>query len=54
MSTRMGCPPDSQDGPFMRDLQRVCSFFIEENRLYLELSADSGTMLFQTISLHQW
>jgi heat shock protein HslJ len=46
MSTRMACPPDSLDGPFMRDLQRVASFFIENGNLYLEMPLDSGTMRF--------
>lgn len=47
MSTRMACPPDSLDGPFMRDPQRVASFFVENGRLYLELPLDSGTMKFR-------
>ena len=47
LSTRMACPPDSLDGPFMRDLQRVVSFFVLEGNLYLELPADSGTMRFR-------
>jgi len=47
ISTRMACPEDSLDAPFMRDLQRVSSFFIEGGELYLELPADSGTMRFQ-------
>jgi heat shock protein HslJ len=42
MSTRMACPPDTLDAPFMKDLQRVTSFFI-----YLELPFDSGTMKFR-------
>lgn len=46
MSTRMACPPDSLDGIFMRDLQRVASFFLEGGALYLELPYDSGTMKF--------
>jgi heat shock protein HslJ len=46
-STRMACPEDSLDGPFMRDLQRVFSFFIENGYLYLELLYDSGTMKFK-------
>ncbi len=46
-STRMACPPDSLDTAFMRDLQRVSSFFIENGNLYLELAADGGTMCFQ-------
>ena len=47
MSTRMACPPDSLDGPFMRDLQRVTSFFLQDGLLYLELPYDSGTMRFR-------
>lgn len=47
LSTRMACPPDSQDALFMRDLQRVASFFIEADDLYLELPYDSGTMRFR-------
>ena len=48
ISTRMACPPDSLDAPFMRDLQRVTSFFIQEGSLYLELPYDSGTMQFRS------
>ena len=47
MSTRIACPPDTLDGPFMRDLQRAASFFIEKGNLYLELPYDSGTMKFR-------
>ena len=47
MSTRMACPPDSLDNVFMRDLQRVVSFFLRKDRLYLELPYDSGTMTFR-------
>ena len=47
ISTRMACPPDTQDAPFMRDLQRVRSFFVEDGELYLELPIDSGTMRFR-------
>ena len=47
ISTRMACPPDTLDGPFMRDLQRVSSFFVEDGHLYLELPMDSGTMKFR-------
>ncbi len=47
LSTRMACPADSLDAPFMRDLQRVASFFIDGGDLYLELPFDSGTMRFQ-------
>ena len=47
ISTRMACPEGSLDGPFIRDLQRVASFFIEDRQLYLELPYDSGTMRFR-------
>ncbi len=47
LSTRMACPPDSLDSAFMRDLQRVVSFFVDSGTLYLELPYDSGTMKFR-------
>jgi len=47
MSTRMACPEDTQDALFMRDLERVSTFFVEGGRLYLELPYDSGTMKFR-------
>lgn len=47
ISTRMACPADSQDWSFMRDLQRVASFFVREGLLYLELPYDSGIMQFR-------
>lgn len=47
MSTRMACPEGSLDEMFMRDLQRVVSFFVDDDRLYLELPYDSGTMKFR-------
>lgn len=47
MATRMACPPDSLDAPFMRDLGRVRSFYVEQGHLYLGLEADSGTMTFR-------
>lgn len=47
ISTRMACPPDTQDALFMRDLSRVRSFFVEGGHLYLELPADSGSMRFR-------
>ena len=48
MSTRMACPEKSLDAVFMRDLQRVASFFIDKGDLFLELVYDSGTMKFIT------
>jgi len=47
MSTRMACSAESQDAIFMKYLQRVKSFFIRNNNLYLELPFDSGTMRFR-------
>ncbi len=47
MSTRMACPPDSLDAPFMRDLERVTSFFVRAGELYLEMPYDSGTLRFR-------
>jgi len=46
-STRMACPGDSLDTLFMRDLQRVVSFFVDDGKLYLALPDDSGTMTFR-------
>ncbi len=48
LSTRMACPADSLDSRFMRDLQRVSSFFVQDGELYLELPFDSGTMRFRS------
>jgi heat shock protein HslJ len=47
LSTRIACPPDSLDSSFMRDLQRVVSFFVDNGTLNLELPYDSGTMTFR-------
>ena len=49
LSTRMACPADTLDGPFMRDLQRAVSFFVYNGNLYLELPYDSGTMKFRPV-----
>jgi len=46
-STFMACPPHSRATVFMRDLQRVVSFFVQDGKLYLELPMDSGTMRFR-------
>jgi heat shock protein HslJ len=47
ISTRMACPPDTQDALFMRDLSRVRSFVVESGQLNLELPADNGSMRFR-------
>lgn len=46
MSTRMACPPDSQDSVFMAQLEKVASFFVSDGDLFLEMPYDSGTMRF--------
>ena len=47
ISTRMACPEDSLDALFMKDLQRVTSFFVLYGALYLEMPYDSGTLQFR-------
>ena len=47
MSTRMACPEDSLDATFMKQLNDVNSFFVEDNSLFLELPADSGSLQFK-------
>ena len=47
ISTRMACPPGSLDSLFIRDLQRVVSFFVEDGSLCLQLPMDSGTMKYR-------
>lgn len=47
ISTRMACPDDSLDALFMKDLQRVTSFFVRGGELYLEMPIDSGTLRFR-------
>lgn len=44
--TRMGCPPDSQDGEFLRQLARVSRYTVAGGELVLTLS-DGGTMRFR-------
>lgn len=47
ISTRMACPEDTQDHVFMRQLEAVRIFFVEDGHLYLDLFADGGTMRFR-------
>ena len=44
--TRMGCPPDSQDGEFLRQLARVSRYSVAGGELVLTLG-DGGTMRFR-------
>jgi heat shock protein HslJ len=46
-TTRMACPPGSLDARFLHDLQRASGFFVEGGKLFVELPADSGTLLFR-------
>lgn len=50
ISTRMACPPDTQDSVFMGQLQKVSSYFVREGELFLEMPYDSGTMRFRPAS----
>lgn len=50
LSTRMACPPDSQDGQFMSQLQQVTAFFVDDGSLFLEMPYDSGTMRFERVA----
>jgi heat shock protein HslJ len=46
-TTRMGCPEDSQDSVFARQLGEITSYFIDDGQLFLEMPFDSGTMRFR-------
>jgi heat shock protein HslJ len=46
VTTRMGCPADSQGGVFAKDLEAVASYMIEDGNLHLSLAMDSGIMEF--------
>lgn len=46
VTTRMGCPADTQDGLFSKDLATVGSYVIEDGHLFLSLVMDGGTMEF--------
>jgi len=47
MSTRAACPPDTLDHVFMKQLDEVTSFFVQDGQLFLEMPMDSGTMRFE-------
>lgn len=49
MSTRAACPPDSQDHVYMKQLSEVTSFFTMDDKLYLEMPMDSGTLHFEEV-----
>lgn len=45
-TTRMMCPPDSQDNAFLKDLDGVVSYMIVDGYLFLALIFDTGIMEF--------
>jgi len=45
-STMAACEPGSLDQTFRRDLDAVTIYFVRNNRLYLDLKHDTGTMEF--------
>ena len=47
-STRMACPPDSQDAAFSEDLAAVASFVLADGNLHLTLGTD-GVMEFSPV-----
>lgn len=46
-STRMACLPDSQDSAYMKDLNLVVGFYIQDDILHLEMPIGSGVMKFR-------
>ena len=46
LSTRMACPPDTLDAPFMQGLSETSTFSVANNQLTLGLKS-GGTMTFQ-------
>jgi heat shock protein HslJ len=45
-TTRMACPPDTQDSVFLKDLAEVNSFVLEGDTLSLAMKLDTGIMTF--------
>ena len=46
-STMAGCPPDSLEQTFLKDLNAAAIYFIREETLYIDMKYDSGTMAFR-------
>jgi heat shock protein HslJ len=46
-STRAMCPPESLDTVFLKDLEAVYSFKIQDSMLHLEMRYDTGIMFFK-------
>jgi heat shock protein HslJ len=49
MSTRMACAEGSRDGEFMRELDQVTSWSLENGELFLSMPDDGGTMRFAPV-----
>jgi hypothetical protein len=47
-STLAMCPEGSLDQPFLERLGNTVTFVIEDGKLFLNLFADSGNMVFQS------
>ncbi len=45
-TTRAACPPESLEGPYIRDLNGAALFFFRGDSLYIDLVYDTGTMQF--------
>lgn len=45
-TTKIGCPPGSQDGEFLRQLVQVDAYRFAEGNLVLTLKVDAGSMRF--------
>ncbi|MBA4123455.1 MAG: META domain-containing protein [Acidobacteria bacterium] len=46
ITTKMGCPPGSLDGRFLRSLDAARTLNVKGDELYIDLTANSGTMKF--------
>ena len=41
------CPPESLSTQYLRELQSAAIFFFQDGNLYIDLVADTGTMMFK-------
>ena len=46
-TTRAMCPPESLSTQYLRELQSAAIFFFQDGNLYIDLVADTGTMMFK-------
>ena len=46
-STMAGCPPESLEQTFLKDLNAAALYFIREETLYIDMKYDTGTMAFR-------